>query len=53
MYNSVSIRALIASGGYVTLFDTSVGTDGACVCGNIVQNAIYADPVPLGTYRLG
>lgn len=51
-YNCVSVRALLASGGYVTLLNTSIGTDGACVCGALVQQTIYADPVPLGTYKI-
>ena len=52
MYTCVSVRALIASGGYVTLFNTSVGTDGVCVCGNLIQQETFADRVPLGTYRI-
>lgn len=52
MYHCVSVRALIASGGFVTLFSTSVGADGVCVCGTLVQQTIYADPVPLGMYRM-
>lgn len=54
MYHTVAVRALIASGGYVTLFVVSVGVSGTqgglCACGRVVQQT-YAEPVPLGTYR--
>ena len=36
----------------MTLFVSSVGTEGACSCGSLVRNSIFADPVPLGTYRI-
>lgn len=56
MYYSVAVRALIASGGYVTLFVASVGTSGThgslCVCGQLIQHVVYAEPVPLGVYRI-
>lgn len=57
MYHSVAVRALIGSGGFVTLFIVSVGVSGTahsgglCSCGRLVQE-IYAEPVPLGTYRV-
>lgn len=55
MYHTVAVRALIASGGYVTLFVVSVGVSGThgglCACGRLVQKT-YAEPIPLGTYRI-
>jgi len=55
MYHTVAVRALIASGGYVTLFVVSVGVSGThgslCACGRLVQQT-YAEPVPLGVYRI-
>ncbi|KAL7528975.1 hypothetical protein ACHAXR_002725, partial [Thalassiosira sp. AJA248-18] len=55
MYHSVAVRALISSGGYVTLLAVSVGVSGThgslCTCGQLVQQS-YAKPVPLGTYRI-
>ena len=55
MFFSVAVRALISSGGYVTLFAVSVGISGThaclCACGELVQQT-YAKPVPLGTYRI-
>mmetsp|Transcript_5255 Transcript_5255/g.11927 ORF Transcript_5255/g.11927 Transcript_5255/m.11927 type:complete len:1039 (+) Transcript_5255:164-3280(+) len=56
MYYTVAVRALIASGGYVTLFVASMGTSGThgslCVCGQLVPHVVYAEPVPLGKYRV-
>lgn len=60
---TVAIRALISSGGYVTLFVASVGTSSSlgsggghvsslCACGKLVPYVVYAEPVPLGMYRI-
>ena len=44
MYHTVAVRALIASGGYVTLFVVSVGVSGThgslCACGRLVQQTL-------------
>ena len=59
MYHAVAVRALIASGGYVTLFIASVGGTSTgtqhgslCVCGQLVQHVVFAEPVPLGIYKM-
>merc|ERR1719291_1145088 len=56
---SVAVRALIASGGYVTLFSVAAGPANArgpdCAGGSGAGAAVLArraDPVPLGTYRV-
>ena len=58
-YHAVAVRALIASGGYVTLFIASVGGSSTgtqngslCVCGQLVQHVVFAEPVPLGKYKM-
>ncbi|KAL7510013.1 hypothetical protein ACHAXN_006916 [Cyclotella atomus] len=55
MYSVVAVRALIASGGYLTLFIFPVSTlgsiDNVCYCGQLVQRT-FADPVPIGMYKV-
>ena len=53
MYHSVAVRGLIASRGYVTLSVVTVGASGATLrlSGSVIHES-YAEPVPLGTYRM-
>ncbi|KAL7548161.1 hypothetical protein ACHAWF_011460 [Thalassiosira exigua] len=59
-YHTIAVRALVSTGGYVTLFTASVGgpaspgspsRSGLCACGRPVRRT-YALPVPLGLYRI-
>ena len=50
-YHTIAVRALIATGGYVTILVSPVGgMQGAdtnlCVCGQLVQPLSYAKPAP-------
>ncbi|KAL3798692.1 hypothetical protein HJC23_004443 [Cyclotella cryptica] len=55
MHSVVAVRALLASGGHVTLFVFPISTSGTfdnlCHCGTLVQRTI-AEPVPLGMYKI-
>lgn len=51
-YRTIAVRALIATGGYVTILVSPVGgMSGAdtnlCVCGQLVQPLSYAKPIPV------
>ena len=48
----VAVRALIASGGYVTLFTCPVGGGGGASASDDPPASVRAEPVPLGTYRV-
>lgn len=55
MYIAAAVRALIASGGYITLLYSPIGTpespDNICNCGTLIQRTI-AQPVPIGMYKI-
>jgi hypothetical protein len=53
MHHSVAVRGLLASGGYVTLYAISIGASGTSLrLSGFVRSVIYAESVPLGTYRI-
>jgi len=52
MYHSVAVRGLIASGGYATLSVVSIGASGGSLRMSGVRHESYAEPVPLGAYRM-
>jgi len=55
MRTVAAVRALIASGGYITLLYSPIGTSelpgNICNCGTLIQYTI-AEPVPIGMYRI-
>jgi hypothetical protein len=55
LHSVVAVRALIATGGHLTLFvfpiSTSGSIDNVCYCGKFVQHT-NAEPVPLGLYKI-
>ena len=48
-YHTIAVRALIATGGYVTILLSPVGgvDTNLCVCGQLVQSISYAKPIPI------
>jgi hypothetical protein len=55
LHSVVAVRALMATGGHLTLFvfpiSTSGSIDNVCYCGKFVQHT-NAEPVPLGLYKI-